>query len=198
MNTDTSQSAAPGGMTDLFRLTLADGLKATADGHELRYKTVLLRETNVGDERAAQRLAERLVHVGGVPKLVVSDADFRFALTMRHIEAFECDGQSIPLAALKPEMLDKLSTHDLGLIEQRIVVIDLAAEVRYGNLSQADFEALVSGVRREPAAAPHSTPQRGGQVEAVGPRGSEPEPGPALLADYVGDAAHGQAQGHGA
>jgi phage FluMu protein gp41 len=181
-------------MENLFKLTLADGLQVDKAGAKVCYRTVYLRETSVGDERAAQRLAERVVPVNGTPRLVVSDAEFRHAMTMRHIEAFECDGQRIGQGLVDMEMLDKLSSHDLGLIEQRVFLIEMAAEVRYGNMSQADLDALLSGAKAQPQQAPQPV----GQAAGVGRTGPEPEPGPALLADFTGSAAHGSPAGDGA
>ncbi|MEY2689816.1 MAG: hypothetical protein RL375_4015 [Pseudomonadota bacterium] len=173
----------------LNTLTLADGLPVQSDGKSIKYRTVHLRETNVADERWAQRQAERVVVVGGAHKLLVSDADFRFAMTARHIEAFECDGQKIPQAVIDLELLGKLSAHDLGLIEQRIFILTLAAEVRYGHITQAQFEALAGGTAAADEAP--AAPQPVGQATGVGSPAAEPGPGPALLADYAGAAAHG-------
>lgn len=180
-------------MDNLHKLTLVDGLPVESAGKTLRYRIVHLRETTVADERIAQRQAERVVSVAGKPTLLVSDADFRFALTARHIEAFECDGQRIPQAVIDLELVGKLSPHDLGLIEQHIFLIELAAEVRYGNISQADFEAIASGQRQPDGGAP----QPGGQTARVGQPAAEPRSGPALLADFTGDAADGAPAGAG-
>jgi phage FluMu protein gp41 len=194
---DTQSTAASSGIDDLFNLTLVDGLPVETGGKTIRYRIVKLRETGVADERLAQRAAERVVLVGGVHKLLVSDADFRFALTARHIEAFVCDGQTIPQAVIDMDVVGKLSTHDFGLIEQRVFLLTLAAEVRYGNMSQADFERIAAG--NAPAQTPAqavTSPQRGGQTVAVGQAAAEPQSGPALLADFSGDAAAGTASGH--
>jgi phage FluMu protein gp41 len=172
--------------SNLFTLTLTDGLRTTRDGRELRYRVAHLRETNVGDERLAQRLAERVVLVNGVHKLLVSEADFRHALTMRHIEALECDSQRISQEAIDLGMLDKLSSHDLELIEKRIFLIELAAEVRYGNLSQADFEAIAAGQQKPPQQAPQPV----GQAAGLGSTADQPESGPALLANFIGSNSH--------
>jgi phage FluMu protein gp41 len=172
----------------LHTLTLVDGLPVQSEGKLIKYRTVHLRETTVADERWAQRQAERVVVVGGAHKLLVSDADFRFAMTARHIDAFECDGQRIGQAVIDLELLGKLSAHDLGLIEQRIFLLTLAAEVRYGHITQAQFDALAGGAPDDQAAAP---PQSLGQVAELGAAAHQPEPGPALLADYAGSDAHG-------
>jgi len=174
---------------NLSKLTLADGLPAQVDNKTIRYRVVHLRETTVADERAAQRLAERVVMLGGVPKLLVSDADFRFALTMRHIDAFECDGQRIGQPVIDLDLMGKLSSHDLGLIEQRVFLLTMAAELRYGNISQADFDLIAAG--GQPAQAGAAAPQPVGQAAGLGPDGSALVPGPALLTDYLGGDAAG-------
>lgn len=190
MNTK-STPAASSGIDDLFSLTLVDGLPVEAGGKTLRYRTVKLRETSVADERIAVRLSERVVMLGGVPKLLASEGDFRFAMTMRHCAAFECDGMSIPLDVLDLDVLGKLSPHDLQLIEERVVLITLAAQVRYGTLSQAEFDAFYMG--RNPA--PTASPQPVGQTASVGADAGHAESGPALLADFTGDAAQGTGGG---
>ena len=167
---------------DLNMLTLVDGLPATVDGREIRYRQVRLRETTVADERAAQRLAERVMMVGGVPRLLVSDADFQFALTMRHVAAFECDGQKIPQGLIDLDLMGKLSSHDLGLIEQRIFLLTLAAQVRYGNITQAQFDELVSATT---ASKPAAAPQPGGQAAAARSDDRDAQPGPAMLSEFA-------------
>jgi phage FluMu protein gp41 len=181
-------------MQDLYTLTLTDGLPAQTEGREIRYRTVKLRETNVADERAAQRAAERVVYVVGKPTLLVSDADFRFALTVRHIEAFICDSVRIDGATIDLDLVGKLSTHDFGLIEHRVFLLTLAAEVRYGNMTAQQFDDIVSG--KGPAAAAPAAPQPVGQGAGVGQPPAQPGPGPALLADYAGDAAPGAPARH--
>lgn len=174
------------GIVDLFKLTLVDGLKSTSDGNELRYKGVRLRETNVGNERIAARQAERVVEIRGVPKLIVSDADFRLALTAQHIESFVCDGHTIPAALIDLALIDKLSPHDIGLIEQRVFLITLAAELRYGNINQEQFDAIVSG---KPVEGAGKAPQPVGQASGVGADAASPESGPSVLADFSGTTA---------
>lgn len=180
---------------DLYRLTLVDGLPATVDGKPIRYRVVTLRETTVADERWAEAQAERVMVVGGQTKLMVSEGTFRFALTVRHIESLHCDGQVIPQAAIDLDLAGRLSSHDLGLIEARVFLITLAAEVRYGNMTEADFQAVMAG--SEPAGGTPA-PQRTGQAAGLGQAPAQPGHGPALLADYAGSAAHGPADGHGA
>ena len=182
-------------LTDLYTLTLDDGLPVEREGKTIRYRRVRLRETTVADERAAQRAAERVVMVGNAPRLLVSEADFRYALTARHIEWFELDGQRIGGELVDVELLGKLSSHDLAMVEQRVFLLNLASEVRYGNMTEQQFAAIASGDAPAPGGQP--SPQLQGQAAGVGPAGAATEPGPALLADYVGQPAAGAADGHG-
>ncbi|MCU7371559.1 hypothetical protein PEC18_12050 [Paucibacter sp. O1-1] len=187
MNTSQPTTAV---IADLFNLQLVDGIAVQSEGKTLRYKAVRLRETSVADERAANRLAERVVMVGGMPKLMASESDFRYAMTMRHIEWFGCDSLRIPLELIDLDLFGKLSSHDLGLIEERVFLITMAAEVRYGAMTQAEFDALLTS--KAPA-----SPQPRGQAAELGSHDLEPESGPALLADFAGTAAQRQAAGDG-
>ena len=168
---------------DLYSLILIDGLPVESGGQTLCYRQVRLRETTVADERAAQRVAERVVTVQGQHRLLVSDADFRYALTLRHVDWLECDGMKLQGAVLDLDVFGKLSSHDLGLIEQRVLLITLAAEVRYGNMTQAEFEDILTEHNSQEKAP---SPPPVGQVTGMGTVDSQPELGPALLATYVG------------
>lgn len=157
---------------DLFALTLVDGLPVESGTTTIRYKLVRLRETGVGHERAAVRQPERVVVVGRAPKLLVSEADFRLALTAQHIEAFERDGNKIPAALIGLATVAKLSAHDMGLIESREMLITLAAAVRYGQMPQAEFDRIMAGgAPAEEAPAPQPV----GQAADVG-AGAAPAP----------------------
>lgn len=173
-------------IADLFSLTLVDGLKTQSGSRDLVYRQVKLRETNVNDERAATQMAERVVMVGGTPKLLVSEAEFRYALTLRHVQALEGDGGTLSGALLDLDLFGRLSSHDLGLIEQRVFLITMAAELRYGAISQEQFDALLRG--EQPAS---TSPQPVGQAESAAAPGAQSQPGPALLASFAGGPAGG-------
>jgi len=178
---------------DLYTVTLADGLPVEREGKTIRYRVVKLRETNTADEREAVRLAERVVMVGGQPKLLMSDADFRFALTMKHVDAFRCDSLVIERSMIDLDVMGKLSPHDVGLIESRVFLMTLAAEVRYGNLTQQAFDEAWAGSK-----APTAAPQPLGQAAGSGAGFAADQPGPQMLAAYAGADAPGPAQSHGA
>ncbi len=184
----------PERIDELYTLTLADGLPVELAGKTIYYRTARLRDTNVADERKAEGLSERAMLVNGAYKLLVSESNFKHVLNMLHIEAFVCDGAEIPRAVIDLALYDKLSTRDLELLEQRIFMLTLAAEVRYGNMAQEEFEQIMAGLAPVVAAQP---PQPSGQAAGLGAHAQRPEPGPALLADYAGAAAQGAAAGAG-
>ncbi|QDL55936.1 phage tail assembly protein [Rhodoferax aquaticus] len=195
MNPQSTPTVVSSSIDDLFALTLVDGLPVESGGKLLRYRTVKMRETTVADERIAARLAERVVSVGGASKLLVSDSDFRYAMTMRHCDSFECDGTKLPQAVLDLDIFGKLSPHDLQLIEERVVLIALVAQVRYGVISQEEFDQFAAG--RMPAGTATS-PQPVGQAANVGSNDGLDQSGPALLTDFTGDVANSTPSGRGA
>jgi phage FluMu protein gp41 len=194
-STPTAALSPPERIDDLFKLILADGLSVESAGKTIRYQCVTLRETNVADERRAEALSERAMNVNGGWKLLVSESNFKHALNMMHIASFHCDELSIPQPLIDLAMYDKLSSRDLQLIEERIFLLTLASEVRYGNMTQADFEAIAAGLA--PVKAVAASPQPSGQTAGVASLDERAESGPALLADYAGDAAQSAPEGHG-
>jgi phage FluMu protein gp41 len=166
---------------EIYTLQLVDGLKSQVGDKKVAYKTVILRETGVGDELAAVALAERLLYVGGKPTLILSDEIYRVALTMRHIEKFVCTGlDDIGQDVLNLEMIGRLSSFDMQRIEERCLVIGLAAQVRYGLITEAEFNSMLNGeATPEQAIAPRSE----GQTEKLGDVGAEHQSGPSMLAD---------------
>lgn len=173
---------------NLKTLTLADGLPSTRNGTEVRYKTVVLREIDYGDDIAAAQLAERVVMVGGQPKLLISDALYRAALTMRHIEKFAASGlPDLTLDVLGLDTIGKLSQHDQALIEERVYFVALAAKVRYGLITEAEVEAILAGK------AGTSSPQPLGEVAGQASADRAAEQGPAMLASFSAEGAAGAA-----
>lgn len=78
--------------SDIYVVQLVDGLPSQIGEQKVRYRTVRLRETTVADEFAAVELAERVVSIQGKSTLLVSDELYRVAMTLRHVERFECAG----------------------------------------------------------------------------------------------------------
>lgn len=183
-NPTSPATSAASSIADLYTLILADGLPVQTQGasgrQELRYKVVRLRETTLADVRYATRAAERVAMHEGAPRLLVSDSDYDLAMTMRHCERFEADGLSLDQSVLDLDLFAKLSHHDLGLLQARVALIALAAQVRYGLLTQAQLDGIINSQSAAGAAAPQPL----GQAQTVGELAADPESGPALLTDF--------------
>lgn len=166
---------------DLFSLTLVDGLPVKVGDKDVKYKQVNLREIGVADDRIATRLAERVVYVDGRPTLLVSESDYKYALTMRHIAKISGPSGEVRLDEIDLDVLGKLSPYDIGLIEERVFLVNLAAKVRYGQITQDDFDKLVNG-----ANTGSKSPQPEGQAQAMGGDAPGGESGPVMLTDFSG------------
>lgn len=178
---------------DLFSLTLRRGLPVLREGKTIYYKAITLREVTVEDERWAVRQAERLVLWQGQPRLVVSDPDHKLALTVRHIEAFLCDGMRIEGDLIDLPLIGKLRPADLALIEERVFMIELAAKLRDGEITQEQFDQFFGG-KAEDAGAPQPV----GPAAVVGAVAPADGAGPVMLADRSGAGASVTAAGVGA
>lgn len=178
--------AATAGVTldNLHELTLFDGLPVERGGKQLRYKQVRLRVVGVKDNRWAVRAAERVVMVGGEPRLLVSQDDFKLGLTARHIATLCAPGQpEITTDEITLETMDQLSTHDLMLIEQRVMWVEMAEQVRYGLITPERFNALLTGKGTDQEGA--KAPQPEGAAAAAGADVAAPGTGPQMLADLT-------------
>lgn len=184
---------------NLFALPLDDGLPMERAGQTIRYRQVHLRETTVADERWATRAAERVVQVQGLPRLLVSDDDFRLALNCRHIEKFSEPGlPDISGDLVDLELIGKLTPHDLLLIESRVFLVELAAQMRYGLISQEQFDAIVlSGNKGSTDLGGNTPPLPLGAAANVGDAAAAPGLGPQMLADRSGGGATGADSGLG-
>lgn len=169
---------------DLYVLNLADGLKSRIGDKDVIYKTIRLRETTVADELIAVELSERVMIVQGKPTLIVSDELYRLAMNMRHIAAFTCSGlDDIDTDLLNLKMMGRLSSHDMQQIEERVMLISMAAAVRYGTMSPTEFDNVLSGMGKEQTQTKRSKDQTAG-VDADDPA---TQSGPQMLADRSND-----------
>ncbi|WP_211452623.1 phage tail assembly protein [Collimonas antrihumi] len=168
----------------IFILQLLDGLPSNVGGKPVKYKTVHLRETNVNDELTAVQLAERIKTINGKPTLLVSDDLYRTALTMRHVEKFTCSGlDDIGQDVLDLEMFGRLTTYDLQRIEERCLVVSMAAQLRYGLITEAEFDQIFAGTTNTTTG--QIGPRAEGQAAAVGADRDQDQPGPAMLTDFT-------------
>lgn len=178
---------------DLFTLSLREGVPVLRGDTTIRYKTVKLREITVDDERWAVRQAERLVLWQGQPRLVVSDPDHKLALTVRHIEAFLCDSQRLDGDLIDLALVGKLRPFDLAAIEERVFMIELAVKLRYGEITQEQFDQVFGGSQVEDVRAPQPV----GPAAVPGAFAPADGSGPVMLADRSGSGAGGQVAGVG-
>ena len=125
----------------LYTLALIDGYPTTINGQAVPYKTVRLRETLASDLAEAVRMAERVVVHQGKPLLLVSEPDYQLAMTLRHIVAFKHPtAADIGADILTLASMGKLNPYDLARIQERVLIIELAAQVRYGLISEQAFD----------------------------------------------------------
>lgn len=179
MSTDTNPSSQA---QSLHSVHLRVGLPVRRGDKTIYYKTVRLREVSVADERWAVRQAERVVLWQGEPRLLVSDDDFKLALTTRHIEAFVCDDAEIQLDEISLDMMGRLKPVDLAAIENRVFVMELALKVRYGEITQAAFDAYMKGTASQDQAAPQPV----GPAADAGADARAAGSGPVVLASHAG------------
>lgn len=146
---------------ELFTLHLVDGLPTTVDGKEVAYKKVTLRETTVGDEIKAHRLAQDLVVHEGRPIFADNEQIFTIAMTMLACELFECDGhEPIDQVVMNLDLFGKLSKSDLAKIEERSALIELSAQVRHGVISEDDMKQMIEkAMEKEPTKQPSGQSQ---------------------------------------
>lgn len=97
---------------------LIDGLKPVKDLH----RTCTIRTATAGDVIDAQTAAERVVHTGDGPLLLVSDAKMGWEMTKRQVVRIG----SIQ-GPLEDEDMRALSGRDLNLIGAKIEALDSAA-----------------------------------------------------------------------
>ncbi len=171
-------------ITDLTQLRLCDGLpvqqQESSGRVSVRLKNLTLRETNVADQRWAVQQAERVVMVGKQPKLMPSDAEYDIAMTLRHCAQFDGDGITLAQNVLTMDQFAQLSDHDLGLIQERIFLLHLAAQVRYGEITQEEFDDIVGGSATPKPTAP-TADDAPAALDAVGANDSAPLLPPAQL-----------------
>ncbi|AXF86397.1 hypothetical protein DTO96_102151 [Ephemeroptericola cinctiostellae] len=163
--------------SDIGTAILADGYKTDIDGKQVPYTIVKLRPATVGMDLDAIRLAERVVYINGKPALMLSDAVYRIAITMLRIDRLECTDSNVKAighSLMDMDMMARLTPHDLNIVEERIALYDLAEQVRYGNISQADFDAIFNPSTAD--AAKQTTPQPTGETGAMDEPSDQPRP----------------------
>ena len=162
---------------DPKRIELHDGFSTTIDGKSVPYKIVILRPQTVAMDMQAIELAERLVMVNGVSTLKMSEEAYRIAMTMLRIERFECTDASIPpyqTHDINMQMVGRLHPYDLVKIEQQVFLFDMVESLRFGNITQAQFDAAFSNDKAMPKA--DQAPQHAGEAAGTEQMATKPRP----------------------
>lgn len=126
----------------LNRLNLVDGYASTIDGQPVVYKAVELKETTVADEDAAIEAASRPVKTREGWKLLLNEEAYRRHLVLRAIKALHCPGHH----AIEGSLLDagQFSTWDWYAIESRLVLLEMAGQLRHGQIEPDEFSEAVA------------------------------------------------------
>lgn len=152
---------------------LHDGYITRIGDKDVPYKRVILRPQTVAMDAKAIELSERLIMINGMPTLKMSEEIYRIAMTMLRIERFECtDGNLDPIghALIDLEMIGRLHPYDLIKIEQQVLVFDMVESLRFGNITQAQFDAMFNNTAPKEATAP----QHEGEETGAGEMGQKP------------------------
>lgn len=155
--------------TALNTVTLVDGyVTHNENNNPIVYKSVVLRPATVAMDIRAIELAERIVHLNGKSTLMMSDSMYALAMTMQRIERFKCSGaEDIDHTLVDMSTIGKLSPHDVGLIEAQVFVMDLAEQVRYGKITQVQFDTLMAGESSDDEPTDSAPPQPTGETVGV-------------------------------
>lgn len=187
MNTDIDTILKSPEVRKLYTLELKDGIKVTQGTTEVVLRTVRFRDISYTDETVATAAAERLVHIQGVPQLLLSNAAFKTALNFQYIESIGGPALTLGRGEFTMEMVGRIHPLEWQVIESRVYVLELAAQLRYGQIDPAQFKRWLAGEM------PAQAPQPVGQAEDQGAAPSQSVPGPAVLTDLTDTRAPGAA-----
>ena len=136
---------------NIHRLILIDGLATSINKQDIIYKEVILRETTVADERKAAEGSERAVRLpDGTWRLLSSDDLYAQHMALQSIVAFKASGvEDLDQHVLDIDMLGKLSVYDMQAIQNRMLLIESAAQLRHGLITEQQFSDLQQGILSE-------------------------------------------------
>ena len=161
------------------QVVLHDGFKTEIEGKTVPYTIVKIRPATVALDMRAVELSERLVSIGGVPTLKMSEEMYRSAMTMLRIERIECSDPNIkPIdhTLIDLQMMSKLHVLDMARIEQQILIYDLFEAYRFGNITQAQFDEALRGDAPQDTSAPQPTGEGQEDTGALAQNAPSPVP----------------------
>lgn len=133
--------------TDLYTVELVGGLRLrnARTGADAVYKTVMLRESCEAYLHDAIRQVQELRRTPDGMRLVHNQALFEAARIAAHIDRFTGSGPDLVSADIDLAVLGKLHPLDVALIAERLMHIELAAQLRWGMITQDEYELILLG-----------------------------------------------------
>lgn len=136
-------------MDDLYSVELVEGLpvRNPSNGNIVHYKRVLLREATFQHHQNAMRSVQELRRCAddGVYRLVHNQEALDAARMVQQIDRFTGAGAEIFGSDIDVTILGKLHPLDVMLISDRLLQIELAAQLRWQLITQDEYEMLLAG-----------------------------------------------------
>ena len=188
----------PGSIDEAISLLVSHGERArfVAGGTDVMVK--------IKEGKISPQYLVSLRRIQGLDRITFENGELRIGslVTHRMLELSPIIRKEFPILTDAVTHIGSVQVRNVATIGGNVVnavpsadgaipLITLAAQVRYGTLSQAEFDAFYMG--RNPA--PAASPQPVGQTANVGADAGHAESGPALLADFTGGAAQGTGGG---
>lgn len=135
-------------IVDLYTVELVEGLTLrTVNGTKPAvYKTVMLRESCEAYLHAAIREVQELRRTpDGSMRLVHNEALYEASRIAQHIDRFVGGGPDLLSSDIDISVLGKLHPLDVMLIAERLLQIELAAQLRWNLITQDEYDLILMG-----------------------------------------------------
>jgi hypothetical protein len=137
------------GISDLYTVELVQGLRLKslhAGGTSAVYKTVFLRESCEKYLHDAIRQVQEMKRgPDGRMHLVHNEALYEAARIAQHIDHFSGNGPDLLASDIDLAVLGQLHPLDVALIADRLLHIELAAQLRWGLITQDEYDLILLG-----------------------------------------------------
>lgn len=147
-------------IVDLYTVDLVEGLTVrTVNGTKpVVYKTVMLREScEAYLHNAIREVQELRRSPDGSMRLVHNEALYEAARIAQHIDRFVGTGPDLLSSDIDISVLGKLHPLDVMLIGERLLQIELAAQLRWNLITQDEHDLIVMGNSHVKPLTPHET-----------------------------------------
>lgn len=136
-------------VSDLYSVELVEGLpvRNTSTGQIVHYKRVMLCEATFAHHQNAMRSVQELRRCAddGVYRLVHNQEALDAARMVQQIDRFSGAGADILGSDIDVTILGKLHPLDVMLISDRLLQIELAAQLRWQLITAEEYEMLLAG-----------------------------------------------------